>query len=58
MAGAQMDKPISPLTQRVSRYILDQALAGGYESGRHMTEIDLAGRLGISRTPVRAALPA
>ena len=56
MAAAQKDKPISPLTLRVSRYILDQALAGGYESGRHMTEIDLAGRLGISRTPVRAAL--
>ncbi|SFQ28361.1 DNA-binding transcriptional regulator, GntR family [Variovorax sp. OK605] len=51
-----MDKPIPPLTQRVSRYILDQALAGGYESGSHMTEADLAGRLGISRTPVRAAL--
>lgn len=58
----QMDRqlspipPIPPLTQRVSRYILDQALAGGYENGRHMTETDLAGRLGISRTPVRAAL--
>jgi DNA-binding GntR family transcriptional regulator len=52
----QMDKSIPPLTQRVSRYILDQALAGGYENGRHMTESDLAGRLGISRTPVRAAL--
>lgn len=53
----QMDnKSVPPLTQRVSRYILDQALAGGYENGRHMTETDLAGRLGISRTPVRAAL--
>ncbi|MGJ7545982.1 FCD domain-containing protein [Variovorax sp. LT1R16] len=52
----QMDKANPPLTQRVSRYILDQALAGGYENGRHMTETDLAGRLGISRTPVRAAL--
>ncbi|WP_326537830.1 GntR family transcriptional regulator [Pseudorhodoferax sp.] len=51
-----MDTPIPPLAQRVSRYILDQALAGGYENGRHMTEADLAGRLGISRTPVRAAL--
>jgi len=54
--AATMDKPIPPLTQRVSRYILDQALAGGYGSGDHMTEADLAGRLGISRTPVRAAL--
>ncbi|MDM0006048.1 GntR family transcriptional regulator [Variovorax sp. J22G73] len=52
----QFEKAIPPLTQRVSRYILDQALAGGYENGRHMTEADLAGRLGISRTPVRAAL--
>ncbi|WP_296923022.1 GntR family transcriptional regulator [Polaromonas sp.] len=51
-----VDKTIPPLTQRVSRYILDQALAGCYENGRHMTEADLAGRLGISRTPVRAAL--
>ncbi|MCT8176316.1 GntR family transcriptional regulator [Variovorax sp. CY25R-8] len=63
MAEAQMDTPpappasqIAPLAQRVSRYILDQALAGGYENGRHMTEADLASRLGISRTPVRAAL--
>lgn len=59
MAASTMNKPITPippLTQRVSRYILDQALAGGYENGRHMTEADLAGRLGISRTPVRAAL--
>lgn len=54
--AAPMDKQIPPLTQRVSRYVLDQALAGGYGPGDHLTEADLAGRLGISRTPVRAAL--
>jgi DNA-binding GntR family transcriptional regulator len=47
---------IPPLTQRVSRYVLDQALAGGYGSGHHLTESELATRLSISRTPVRAAL--
>ncbi len=51
-----VQKTIPPLTQRVSRYVLDQALAGSYQNGRHLTEADLASRLGISRTPVRAAL--
>ncbi|CAN5373451.1 GntR family transcriptional regulator [soil metagenome] len=54
--GLEIEKPVPPLTQRVSRFILDQALAGSYQNGRHLTEAELASRLGISRTPVRAAL--
>ena len=64
MAASQTDDkplasplaPVAPLVQRVSRYVLDQALAGGYENGSRLTEAELASRLGISRTPVRAAL--
>lgn len=35
----------------------EMILAGELEPGERVTEVDLAGRLGISRTPIRSALP-
>jgi DNA-binding GntR family transcriptional regulator len=55
-AQVAVETLLPPLAQRVSSYILDQALAGGYTRGSHITEAALVGRLGISRTPARAAL--
>lgn len=41
---------------RLARQIVALAAAGGWRSGRHVTEAELASAFGVSRTPVRTAL--
>lgn len=48
--------PATRLALAASRQILDQAVAGRLAAGDRLTELGLAAKLGISRTPVRAAL--
>jgi DNA-binding GntR family transcriptional regulator len=50
------DSPSTRLALLAARQILDQAIAGRFEAGDRLTELALTARLGISRTPVRAAL--
>ena len=42
----------------LSEAILELIVAGVYEPGEKLNEVELAGRLGVSRTPVRDALKA
>jgi DNA-binding GntR family transcriptional regulator len=51
-----IDVPATRLALLASRQILDLAIAGKFEAGEHLTELGLTARLGVSRTPVRAAL--
>jgi DNA-binding GntR family transcriptional regulator len=50
------ESPATRLALLATRQILDQAIAGRFEAGDRLTELALTARLGISRTPVRAAL--
>jgi GntR family transcriptional regulator of vanillate catabolism len=43
-------------TQNAANDIRDRILRGGFAAGTHLQEIPLAEALGVSRTPVRAAL--
>lgn len=45
-----------PLSERAFRSLLDAIQKGELKPGARMREVDLAGSLGISRTPVREAL--
>lgn len=54
--AAAPDTPFTRLTLLASRQILDQAIAGRLVPGDRLTELALTAKLGISRTPVRAAL--
>lgn len=44
-----------PLRDRVHRYLRDAILSGRYSVGQRLTELEVAGELEISRTPVREA---
>ena len=46
----------SPTQSRVARGVVEDVVNGGVEPGTHLNELALAQRLGVSRTPVRAAL--
>ncbi|MGH8830194.1 MAG: GntR family transcriptional regulator [Polaromonas sp.] len=48
--------PATRLTLLASRQILELAIAGKLGAGDHLTELALTAKLGVSRTPVRAAL--
>lgn len=50
------ESPATRLALLATRQILDQAIAGRFEAGDRLTELALTARLGVSRTPVRAAL--
>ncbi|NDZ15479.1 GntR family transcriptional regulator [Variovorax sp. WS11] len=50
------DAPATRLALLAARRILDQAIAGRVKPGDRLTELALTTKLGISRTPVRAAL--
>jgi GntR family transcriptional regulator of vanillate catabolism len=43
-------------TERAILGIREQVLQGGLKSGERLSEVELAERLGVSRTPIRAAL--
>lgn len=53
---AAPDAPFTRLALLASRQILEQAIAGRFAAGDRLTELALTAKLGISRTPVRAAL--
>ena len=42
--------------EEVYRILADEILSGAYERGAALTEMSLSSRLGVSRTPIRAAL--
>lgn len=46
----------SPTQSRAARGVVEQLVNGALEAGVHINELAIAQRLGISRTPVRAAL--
>jgi len=46
----------SPTQSRAARGVVEHLVRGGVEPGMHINELAIAQRLGISRTPVRAAL--
>ncbi|MBN8942746.1 MAG: GntR family transcriptional regulator [Rhizobiales bacterium] len=48
--------PPKPRAIALAREIADLAARAGWRQGRHVTETELAKQLGISRTPVRAAM--
>ncbi len=48
--------PTTALHRRIAHEIVALARREGYAAGRHLSEPDLARHLGLSRTPVRAAL--
>ena len=50
------DAPATRLALMATRRILEQAIAGRVKPGDRLTELALTVKLGISRTPVRAAL--
>lgn len=50
------DPPATRLALLASRQILELAIAGKFGAGDHLTELALTAKLGVSRTPVRAAL--
>jgi len=56
MQSTAPELPSTRLALLASRQILDLAIAGKFAAGEHLTELALTARLGISRTPVRAAL--
>jgi DNA-binding GntR family transcriptional regulator len=50
------EAPLSPLQRRVAARIAERLRAPGDAGGMPLTELQLAADLGVSRTPVRAAL--
>lgn len=46
----------SPTQSRAARGVIEHVVNGAVEAGMHINELAIAQRLGISRTPVRAAL--
>lgn len=46
----------SPTQSRAARGVIEHVVNGAFEAGMHINELALAQSLGISRTPVRAAL--
>jgi DNA-binding GntR family transcriptional regulator len=56
MPSTATELPSTRLALLASRQILDLAIAGKFAAGEHLTELALTARLGVSRTPVRAAL--
>lgn len=56
MPSTAPELPSTRLALLASRQILDLAIAGKFAAGEHLTELALTARLGVSRTPVRAAL--
>lgn len=55
-SGASSIARPTPSTIRLARQIVALAAMARWPAGRHITEAELAGQLGLSRTPVRAAL--
>ena len=53
--GRRVARPV-PLRESVHSAILEMIVEGELEAGQHLGESDLAGRLGVSRQPVREAL--
>lgn len=51
----RVTRPV-PLRESVHVAILDMIVEGDLKPGQHLVESDLAGRLGVSRQPVREAL--
>ncbi len=51
-----IDNNALSLEERVFRQLEEEILSGELRSGESLTEISLSARLGVSRTPVRAAL--
>ena len=54
-AGSRIARPV-PLRESVYDAILDMIVSRELRPGRHLVENELAGRLGVSRQPVREAL--
>ncbi|MBN0044455.1 GntR family transcriptional regulator [Streptomyces actuosus] len=54
-AAPRLERP-GPLRERVYETLLDLITTRALEPGAHLVESDLAGRLGVSRQPVREAL--
>lgn len=51
-----LDKPKENLTDRVRHTLEQKILEGTYRPDQHLTEQELSGELGVSRTPLREAL--
>jgi DNA-binding GntR family transcriptional regulator len=56
MATAEMTEPTTPLQQELADRILAQIHAEGLEPGARLKESRLADLLGVSRSPIRAAM--
>jgi len=56
MGSATVGGVVDARMARLSRRIAELALREGWARGRHVTEMELVAALGVSRTPVRAAL--
>ncbi len=56
MSGKQADVAISPLRAEIAQQIVQIAREESWEEGTRLSDQALAKRLGVSRTPVRAAL--
>ncbi|MCH0563460.1 MULTISPECIES: GntR family transcriptional regulator [unclassified Streptomyces] len=54
-AAPRLERP-GPLRERVYETLLDLITTRALEPGAHLVESELAGRLGVSRQPVREAL--
>ena len=52
-----MSLPSEPLSSRVYELLRDQIIVGAYPPGIRLTERELAVTLGVSRVPLREALP-
>ena len=46
----------NPLTDQIYRHLLDRILSHELPPGSALREVDLAGQMGVSRTPVRETL--
>lgn len=53
---AQADAGLSPLQRQVAGRIVDWVRSSGFARGQALSELSAASALGVSRTPVRAAL--
>jgi DNA-binding GntR family transcriptional regulator len=51
-----MIKPSKTITEKVTKILEDEILSGIYKPGDRLVESRIAGRLGVSRVPVREAL--
>lgn len=51
----RVSRPV-PLRESVHNAILEMIVEGELKPGQHLVEVELAGRLGVSRQPVREAL--